>query len=194
MSEEFVPVMIRKKDYKRMMRNFSKGKGCILKQDAVKADSEGAGFGDFVKSVGKSVGKTILNEGIKQGARAIKKNVVSKAPMGLNVVGDALVDLAADESKKKVSGMGFMDMAKSAMKSKVGKQLQTLAVNEGAKFAKQKMGNSVIGNAVVDVGSAVAKQQIKGQGLRGHYLKAYLDSIGHTSNQMDASHGGSYKF
>lgn len=199
MSDDFVPVMIRKKDYKRMMRNFSKGKGCILKQDAVSVD--GSGFGDMLAGIGKSVGKTILNEGIKVGARELKKNVISKAPMGLNTVGNTLVDLAADEGQRRVKGMGFMDMAKNMAKSKIGKQLQTLAVNEGAKYAKSKMGNSAIGNAVVDIGSTVAKQQIQGQGLIPQkmtkaYKKAYMNALGHNINQFDPAYqqGGSFRF
>lgn len=166
-----------KSAYNKFMRNMRNGKGTIVSNKTASLSMDGEGFGDMLKSVGKQVGKKILNEGIKAGARAIKQNVISKAPMGLNVIGDTLVDLAADQSQKQVNGMGLYPilgynhrnqyhpelwvkksqgaglfdtakaLAKKASKSKIAGDLGKMALNAGKQQLQQQLNNRTSGFA-----------------------------------------------
>ena len=166
-----------KSAYNKFLRNMRNGKGSIVSNKTASLSMNGEGFGDMLKSVGKTVGKQILNEGIKAGAKAIKQQVISKTPMGLNTIGNTLVDLASDQGQKQVKGMGLpygyvggpssiprpelwasrksgaglfdvaKSLAKKASKSKIAGDLGNLAIKAGKQQLQQQLNNNTSGFA-----------------------------------------------
>lgn len=194
-----------KAQYSKFMRNFRNSKGTVISNKNVSLSMNGEGFGDMIKGVGKQIGKKVLNEVVKEGAKQIKKNVISKAPAGLDVIGNTLVDLASNETQKKVSGMGmmvaplgyidgrksiprpelwkkkgsgFLDTAKSLSKSKLANNLGKMAIAEGKKQLKQQLNKRTSGlaNAVGNVLLNEAGNQATGQ------LNAYSGGGGYTDS------------
>jgi hypothetical protein len=173
-----------KKDYRRFMRNYHLGNGTTISQKHVNISHEGEGFLDSIKSVGKDLGKTVLKEVVKKGAQELKNKVISKAPAGLNTIGNTLVDLASNETQKKVNGMGLfsnaMSMAKNASKSKIGKDLMKAGVNAVSQQVSNKLENQtgMVGGIGSVLNNAVKNEAMKAIEANGSGFQNYLGGNG----------------
>lgn len=203
-----------KRDYNRFIRNYHAGKGTNISKKNCEIETEGSGFFDAVKSIGKDIGKKVAkdvaNAGIKAGSEMAKGAIRSRVgPLG--GVSDALIDAGAragqQQVNKKISGLGLFDGMKEigmrAANSKVGKDLIKAGIKEGARQAKRGLayktwdrsgiGNAVIGateNALVNkVGGALAYSD----SLGGNGLAESVSNINSKMARVRSFRGGSFR-
>lgn len=160
-------VHLSQQQHKKLLSSHMKGKGMNLMFDPYQVDSHsmnGSGFLSSAMSAGKKlatskVGKSLINQGIKAGAKVAG-----------NYVPPSIANAIAEEAVDRVKGMGFMSNAMSAgkklAKTKLAKDLMKQGVKAGAKYASNYIPSSVA-NAIAEE----AIDQVEGQGLFGDAMK-----------------------
>jgi hypothetical protein len=213
MSDEYVPLMVNRKMYKKLMNAFKKGKGCVLKAEHcnLEADLESGGnlFG-AIKNIGNKIkdskiGRTIAKEVVNKGVDLAKEQL-SKKGYASNLT-DKVLNTVKSEAGKQIEGAGMFDVVKKVANSKIGKKLQKEAIKGAKKLAQKKLAESGysndLTNAVLDAGSDYANKQVGGAMLAPDYLdrKAkgllkmgkpvnHASALGVTQNPLEASYQG----
>lgn len=158
---EGIVLVIDPSQYNQISRTFSKGKGKViqLSPEEIMANREIGGEGIFstLKKVGSAVAKNPL-------AKSLAKTAIDTAVQSAGASGYVPPSVAKSlgkMAKSKVDGAGLMDMAKSALKSKVGKSLASKAVDMAVASASK----SGVPPSVAKMIGAEAKRKVAGMGI-----------------------------
>lgn len=212
MSDEYVPLMVNRKMYKKLMNAFKKGKGCVIKSEHcdLEADAEGGNLFGAIKNVGKKIagskiGRTIAKEVVNKGVDLAKEQLSKKGYA--SSMTDKVLGAVKSEANKQIEGAGMFDMVKKVANSKIGKKLQKEAIKHGKQYAQKKLAetgySNDLTNAVLDAGANMATKQVGGAMLAPDYLdrKAkgllkmgrpvnHASALGVTQNPLEASYQG----
>jgi len=193
---DYIPLMVRKKDYNRLLKAFARGKGANLKKEMCLIEGgmmEGGAFnfGNFAKDLGRK----IKNADYKK----LSRQVANTALDGIRTtdkVSGAVKDMVIGQVSDAVNhGRGFMDIAKKVSNSNVGKALKKEAIKQTKKYAKEKLAergfNGPLSNAVLDAGANMATEQM-GAGFMDIAKKVSNSSVGKALKKEAIKQGKKY--
>lgn len=162
MEGEGLVLVIDPSQYNQISKTFSKGKGKVisLSPEEIMANREIGGEGIFstLKKVGSAVAKNPI-------AKSLAKTAIDTAVQSAGASGYVPPSVAKSlgkMAKSKVDGAGLMDMAKSALKSKVGKSLASKAVDMAVASASK---SGYVPPSVAKAIGAEAKKKVAGMGI-----------------------------